>query len=1021
MPFRIIEKKLKEPAIPFLCISRKRIFSAFNSELAKNKKILFVKSISGYGKTIAVRKFFLDNQSTLFWYSLDDWDKDPVTFLNYLYQVFKKKIPGIPDKLEEYFSQPLNSDSLLKSFIGQLSNELEARLKENSFLILDNFQEIQNEEVILKIISFLFSYCPDNLKIIILSNSSLPKAFYPFYLKQELYELEQDFLFLEEDEATEIFDKLNLDNPQLQQELLKASNKIISLFILLAQNIAETSDFVLNYQENKIYKNAVSDITLQIYQSFSANLQDFILKTIMLPRISIDIISHFFGKEDIKDKLEELKKHGILYQDELKLEFHYNNVFVPALEEIFFSVDIAEREKILDNILKFSQSETPENLIQALLRAKSYNKIVALLEENYESYFRNYLYETLSKIVTELKKHYPDNDFLTYLDIRIKRSTGKLSIALEQIKMIKNKTPLILLEEGICEAALGHFKDAIIKLKELESENTFKLKDQLTLINGMGISYLHNHELEKALNYFNKAISIKNNLLYTHDLIKIYHNLGLAYTWRGEFLKAIESYQQSLYMSKQLKVLSLAMTYNNLSIIHNLQGDYEKAYLGCIEGLEIIRKLKNNIDEIFLYLTLTEAYRGLKNNFKVEECINILESLLIKTPNVILDALLLKQKAYSALDKNDIESAHELMLKAINIRRLNEGDPSFIEYKLEIAIISFHAKDYKSAIEALSSIEINVREGEHKYHLARIYVYKTLSFFESNDLKNYEKYKSLAEEIIEKYNYTLLREKVNFQAVKTDISGHEQFKISTFGELDISFAGTNISKKDWSGKKTKLLFIYLLLNKTGISKDQIQQALFPEGDQSRSALHVLINRLRKALSGLLKNQEIDLIQFSDDVYRFNFSINYWWDAERFDYLIKEANKLDIKEGVGFYEQALSLYKEHFMSGLELEDWIFTTQEYYRQLAYKTYNILCNHYYSNKEFEKMLELSNHIFKLDNCFEKACENKMKALVAMNRKNDALKQYDILVNSLNKILNEEPSREIKEYKEQLLIKKK
>jgi ATP/maltotriose-dependent transcriptional regulator MalT/two-component SAPR family response regulator len=1045
MPVRIIEKKLKEPAVPsptgrHLYIPRQKFFSAVKNELDKNKRFLFIQGISGYGKTAAVQSFFSENglnEQTL-WYSLDEWDKDPVTFLNYIYFAFKRKLGNLPEALEEYFSQPLNSEKILKTFIGQLSNELESRLENEMFLVLDNFQEIQNEEIILKIITFLFNYCPEKLNIFFISNNPLPEAFYPFYLKHELYEFNNELLFLEEQEAGSIFSLLNIPRQKLLKEFLVTSNKSISLFILLARNAAENPDFLNNYRENKIYKNAIKEITQQIYKSFSAGQQVFILETLLLPKITISILKEQISEDTVRQMLESLKKHGLIYQDEEKEEFFYNQSFAPALEEIFFSLPENEKEIILENTLKFLEKEPPESIIPILLKAKSFERMLNLLLENYEYYFRNYLYETLAIILNELIKYYQDNIFIIYLQIRLKRTTGQISQALEQIGQIAQdaRNDLILLEEGICEASLGHFKDAINKLKALEARQNFPVKDQLTLINGLGISYLHNHQLALALNNFNQAIALKNTLVYNspkgvpdsgygmkHDLIKIYHNLGLAYTWQGEFDKAIESYEQSLYLSKQLKVLPLAMTFNNLSIIHNLQGNYQKAYQGCLEGLEIVRKLKNYNDEIFLNLTLTEAYRGLKNMYKEEECLRTLDQLLSITPNTILDALLLKQKAYYSLDKGEPEKALELLLQGIHIRRLSEGDPSFIEYKMELAIINFHRGKWELVIKSLTEIEEEVKKGEHKYHLARLYVYKALSFFKLTDQKNYEAYRQLSGELISKYNYPLLREKLGMPVIKSeDVIPAEnletQLKINTFGEMDVSFDSQVIAKKEWSGKKTKLLFLYLLLNKPGVSKEQILNALFPEGDRSRSALHVLINRLRKALAGLFKNKNVDLILFSDDLYKFNSSVNYWWDTERFGYLVREAAGRQSPDNITLLERALGLYRDHFMQGFELEDWVFTEQEYYKKTAYKTYEQVCSYYFSQNDFEKILALSSHFFRIDNCFEKACENKMKALIGLNRKNDALKQYDILVNSLNKVLNEKPSKEIQLYR-QLLIK--
>lgn len=1015
MLFKIIDKKLKEPSLPYFYISRESIFSALDNEFNKNKKFIYLKGFLAYGKSICISGYlnekFKDSDSKKYlWYSLDQWDKDPVTFTNYLYHCFKKNF-DITD-LSEYFSQPFKSESILKSFIGEFCNNLEEKLTEETYLVLDNFQEISNEENILKIVTYLFNYCPDKLKIIILSTVNMPEILNEYYLKNELYEFDYNLLFLNKNEADRLFDKLKITNNKLTDDLLSISNKSISLFTLLAQNAISTQDFTEIYeskndnllqdivQNNRIYKNAIKNIVMQIYNNFSDIIKDFIIKTILLPKLDLNIISKIIKDKRVDFIIKSLKDHNVIYQSEEN--FYYNPVFISPLEEIIFSN--IQKEEIIDNII--SLSDNLESIMEILLKNKSFERILDLLALNYEYYFRNYLYETLLKIIEQLKLHFHDNNLIVYLDTRLKRTTGNITQAMENLKNIKNKTPLLLLEQGICHAALGNFKQAIEELSNLELNNDFELKDKITLINCLGISYMHNHDLNTALKYFNEIINLQDKLIYKHDVIKVYHNLGLAYTWLGEFSKAIESYEQSLYMSKQLKVLPLAMTYNNLSIIYNLQGDFQKSYQKCLEGLEIDRITRNPIDRIHLYLSLAESYRGIKNTYKEEECISILEDLLSKTPNTILDALLIKQKAYYSLGKGDFEKSRDYIYQAIHIRRLSQGDPSFLEYQLELAIIEFYDSKYYQVIKILSNIEDQIKDGNHKYHLARVYVYKALSFLNTDNTKEYKDYKNLAETMINKYNYLLLKEKLDLKNEKTDSENIIQFKIESFGEINISLANKIVNKKDWSGKKTKLLLLYLLLNKSGATKEQILNNLFPEGDRSRSALHILFNRLRKAIGVLFEEENINVIQYSEDLYKFNFSIDYWWDAERFEHLIKLYSQ---EKKISLLEDALKLYKGNFMSGLELENWVISSQSYYQNLAYSAYEKLSDEYIKCNQFEDLLFISDNLLKIDTCFEKACENKMRALVALNRKKDALKQYETFAYYLEKSLNEKPSKQI------------
>jgi DNA-binding SARP family transcriptional activator len=1029
MTIKVISRKIKEPLLPYIHIQRENINNAIQAALRQNKKCIYISGITGYGKTVAVRGFLQnENESKSCWYSLDEWDQDPVTFLNYLYTVFLNQ-GLLSEALGELFSQPLNAEKHIKNFIGLMCDELENNLKSTVYLVIDNFQEVQSEPVIQQILVFLLHYCPEYLKVILISQQNLPQAFYNFSLKQELSEIKLKELLLRENEAKNLLEQIGKNNTDIYHDLLYTSQKCISLFILLAQNFQDKQSLEQHY-EDTLFKNALSQTTSQIFESLNEVEKSFINQTIFLPKIKNNNLKQLFNY-DFTAEINNLSENGIIIFNQEEQEYSYNSSFIPVLTESFFALPQEAKEDYLGKIISLNHDEISENFLAILIRAKLYNKIIEFLRNNYEYYFRNYLYDTLERLITPLIEVYPQEGFLTYLKLRLYRSSGRITEAMTLARQLDNSqlSPEIILEEGICEAVAGNFKLSINKLSTLEKDNNLKINDYLSLINCLGINYQHIHQLDTALEYFLKAISLKDKLAYRHDLMKIYHNIGLTYTWMGDFNKAISAYEQSIYLSKQLRVLPFSITFNNLGKIYNLQGDFNKAYHYCLEGLEIANKINSKMDQIPVNLTLAETYCGLKNFYKAQECLNILDELLDKTPNPIFDALLLKQKALIILEEEgQIDKARELIFKAINIRKLSDGDPAFLEYKLELAEISFHAKDYKAVINDLDPVEEGIKQEKHLYHLTRLYVYKALSYFHLQDNKNYGKYKFLAEAIIKENGYGLLAEKLNTPVTDkkntTDIQVsetsnsllEEPLKIITFCNLNV-FKGTkSISKLDWQGKKTRLLFAYILLNKNGINKDNIFQALFPEGEQTRTALHVLVTRLRKALNTIY--DDTDIIQFSEDIYRFNFSINYEWDAARMEYLLNEAKQInDPSEKYGKTAQALQFYKAPFLSGYELENWVFSTQEYYRQLAYKAFNELSDYYYNEKEYEKLLSLSEQFFSIDNCFEDSCRYKMLALVARNQKKEALKQYMVLENSLQKVLNDLPSKEMQIFREKIL----
>ena len=290
MTIKVIARKISEPELPYLHIVRENLNQSFDAAFTQNKKCLYITGITGYGKTTSVRSYFEYNQEALkVWYLLDEWDKDPVTFLNYLYQIFLKK-EMISDDLLELLSQPLNNEKQIKNFIALLSNELDTNLIKDTFLVIDNFHEVQNEEIIQQIIIFMLNYCPEKLKIILISQETIPEIFYPFFLRHEIELINTKDLFLNEKESDELIQKIGKNNISLSNKILSVSQKNISLFILMAQKI-DDKESLDNYNNNKMLKTSLDFITSQIYKSLDTQIIHFINQILFLPKIIKNVSS----------------------------------------------------------------------------------------------------------------------------------------------------------------------------------------------------------------------------------------------------------------------------------------------------------------------------------------------------------------------------------------------------------------------------------------------------------------------------------------------------------------------------------------------------------------------------------------------------------------------------------------------------------------------------------------------------------------------------------------------------------
>lgn len=115
------------------------------------------------------------------------------------------------------------------------------------------------------------------------------------------------------------------------------------------------------------------------------------------------------------------------------------------------------------------------------------------------------------------------------------------------------------------------------------------------IYNNLGLAYTGKGEYIKAIEYLQKALKIDLNKLGPEhpDVARDYSNLGLTYEGKGDYEEAIENFQKSLKIN--LKKFGpehpdVARGYNNLGMTYYDKGNYDKAIEYFQKALDIARK-----------------------------------------------------------------------------------------------------------------------------------------------------------------------------------------------------------------------------------------------------------------------------------------------------------------------------------------------------------------------------------------------------------------------------------------------
>jgi len=156
------------------------------------------------------------------------------------------------------------------------------------------------------------------------------------------------------------------------------------------------------------------------------------------------------------------------------------------------------------------------------------------------------------------------------------------------------------------------FIDFVRRLNEQTVDTASDLVKAIAL-HHLGIIHQDQGDYDKAIEKYNQSLEIVKELGNKGGIASTLHELGMIHAAQGDYDKAIEKYNQSLEIEKELgNKGGIASTLHELGIIHYIQGDYDKAIGKYNQSLEIKKALgdKSGIASTFHQLGMIhEAQR----------------------------------------------------------------------------------------------------------------------------------------------------------------------------------------------------------------------------------------------------------------------------------------------------------------------------------------------------------------------------------------------------------------------------
>ncbi|MBC1197201.1 tetratricopeptide repeat protein [Microcystis aeruginosa BLCCF158] len=166
-----------------------------------------------------------------------------------------------------------------------------------------------------------------------------------------------------------------------------------------------------------------------------------------------------------------------------------------------------------------------------------------------------------------------------------------------------------LTRRGYYQTQADYYLELVTVYQQQEEQTNWKYTASLT---SLGNAYTFLGEYQKAIEFHQQSLAIKREIGDRGGEAKSYDNLGIVYYSLGEYEKAIEFHQQSLAIEREIGDRGgEAYSYNNLGNVYYSLGEYQKAIEFHQQSLAIFREIGDRGGEAKSYGNLGNVYYSL--------------------------------------------------------------------------------------------------------------------------------------------------------------------------------------------------------------------------------------------------------------------------------------------------------------------------------------------------------------------------------------------------------------------------
>lgn len=998
--------KITRPTVSGV-VQRERLFTQLDR--AAGKPVTWLSSPGGSGKSTLVASYLDAYKLPCLWYQCDEGDADLATFFYYLGLAAKKAAPRFRKPLPLLTAEYLAGiPAFTRKFFATLFRRLSTPA--GFFIVLDNYQAIPADSPFHEVIAIACDSIPAGWHIVVISRSCPPSALARLQANDKLSLLTENDIRFSYEESREL---VRGRHPSLEEERIAAiyekTRGWAAGIVLMSERSLLDGVAGIEPSTDFAYDRIFDYFAGEIFDKREKEVQDFLLKTALLPIVSVALAEKLTGIDSAGRILMTLNRHHF-FTESLSgrcQSYQYHPLFRDFLLNQLRSTSppalLAELQ--CRAALLLEESGEIEDAARLFCAAKNEEGLARMVSRH----ARQLLMQGRNKTVAEWIECLPAavmnaDPWLCYwsglssFPLNIPRSRDYFEKSFELFKVKADPAGIYLSWTGIVDT-YGFALDEWQRLDEWieifatlqKSYPVFPTAEIDLLVSSRMLMALTLRRIDQsqmvqewldhvtALLQENPSFAIQMDIVF---FMSVYH------LWKGEYYKNAVLLEQAEAEMDQRKPTPFSVIRIKLMLgIHYwVTAEYDAAFKTLTTGLEISKESGVHIYDSLLWgfragAEIAQGKMALAESLLQRERSSLLG--LAKTLDIYF--LHINSAWHALLSGNPSLAIENLEIIAPKVEKM--GTPYYRalwnigmaqalfqqarkteakSYLQSARQISLEMKSpviewYCHLIDAYSLLQ-EEREGEgflslrNGLALGARYGYVHLQFYQPTVMR-FLFARALAAGIEAEYVTGLIRKlsltPPTIEATSVTCCLEEwpyPVKITTLGRFEIC---RNDQPLEFSGKEQKkpleMLKVLIAFGGRDVPRERLTDALWPEadGDQAQKSFETTLSRLRRLLGGE------DLVTFRAR----QLSINPLYcrvDSLVLQCLLDRAGEIPGDQAAPFCEKAAALYKGAFLPGDTTLSWSVPFRETLKNRLLRTIGTAGRHCEQNGEWEKAAE-------------------------------------------------------------------